>query len=137
MLQRLAKLKKEEKGFTLVELIVVIAIIGILAAILMPRFFGFTDNARESAVIAEAKSIRSLTETYYASHGDYPVVNAVTGGFQVQTGGTTTPTFDNSPIFSGTIDIADDAEIADGAFVYTKDDWDATCTPSGNITAVK
>lgn len=42
----LNKLRKSKKGFTLIELIVVIAILGILAAIAIPRFAGFTDKAK-------------------------------------------------------------------------------------------
>lgn len=48
MLKMLAKKGKSNKGFTLIELIVVIAIIAILALLLVPRFAGFTEDARVS-----------------------------------------------------------------------------------------
>jgi len=76
MMQSLVKLKNKNKGFTLVELIVVIAIIGILAAIMMPKFFGFTDDARKSAALSEAKSIRTLCESYYGQYGVWPTITA-------------------------------------------------------------
>lgn len=51
-------LRKDNKGFTLVELLVVIAVIGILAAIAIPRFGGFQDRAREAAHMSELGQVR-------------------------------------------------------------------------------
>lgn len=52
--------KKKKKGFTLVELIIVIAIIAILAAIAIPKFGEIRDSANQKADIATAKNIASI-----------------------------------------------------------------------------
>ena len=49
-------MKNNKKGFTIVELVVVIAVIAILAAVLIPTFSSITNSARESAALQEAKS---------------------------------------------------------------------------------
>src|ERR1700712_2086531 len=60
-------MSKMQKGFTLIELMIVVAIIGILAAIALPAYQDYTKRAKMSEVILAASSCRtSITETYQA-----------------------------------------------------------------------
>lgn len=62
----------KKKGFTLIELIVVIAILGILAAVLIPRFAGFQDKAHRTQIVTDAKQIATAADSMIAesSTGD-------------------------------------------------------------------
>lgn len=57
-------MKKNNKGFTLVELIVVLVILAILAAILVPALLGYIDKARSSQYLEEAHSIYTAAQAY-------------------------------------------------------------------------
>lgn len=77
MIQKLMKKRKSQKGFTLIELIIVIAILGILATVLLPKFTGFTDKARGATAMADAKNLATAVEALMAE-GKKPTATAGT-----------------------------------------------------------
>lgn len=62
----LLKLKKNKKGFTLIELIVVVAILAILAAIAVPNFISLSAKAQENVNISNAAAIAGAVNVYNA-----------------------------------------------------------------------
>ncbi|MEO7793979.1 MAG: type II secretion system protein [Thermoanaerobaculia bacterium] len=63
---------RKQRGFTLLELIIVIAIIGILATIAMPALKDMPRRANEAVLKTNLRSIRDLIDQYYGDQGHYP-----------------------------------------------------------------
>lgn len=61
-----------ERGFTLLELIVVVSVLGILAAIAIPNFIGTPPRAREAVLKTNLHTLRTVIDQYYADQGTYP-----------------------------------------------------------------
>jgi general secretion pathway protein G len=71
-MNRLAK-ARTNKGFTLVEILIVVIILGILAAIVIPQFTNASQDARKSSLTSQLQTLRSQISLYALQHSDqYP-----------------------------------------------------------------
>jgi len=71
---------RKQQGFTLVEILIVVVILGILAAIVIPQFTNASEAARASNLVSQLQSIRSQLELYQLQHnGGYPPVTGMDG----------------------------------------------------------
>ncbi|HSH18719.1 MAG TPA: prepilin-type N-terminal cleavage/methylation domain-containing protein [Candidatus Saccharimonadales bacterium] len=77
--------KVTQKGFTIVELLIVIVVIGILAALVITTYNGIQQKGRNTERQTDAKSVQGQLEAYYAQNGKYPTLaqlnDVADGGF--------------------------------------------------------
>jgi len=72
-------LSRKNRGFTLVEILIVVIILGILAAIVIPQFTNASQEARQSSLVSQLQTLRSQIELYKLQHGD-TLPNLIAGG---------------------------------------------------------
>jgi type IV pilus assembly protein PilA len=112
-------MKRIQQGFTLIELMIVVAIIGILAAVALPAYQDYTVRAKMSEVILAASSCRTTISEVWQSGGSSPAANSWGCG---EGGGTTTKY------------VASIATDANGKIMVTNQGLGATA--SGTVTMV-
>jgi type IV pilus assembly protein PilA len=77
----LSKLKnRKREGFTLIELMIVVAIIGILAAIAIPQFSSYRQRAYDAAAKSQLKNLATAQEDYYVENDTYLGITTATTG---------------------------------------------------------
>lgn len=72
-------MNRQQRSFTLIELLIVVAIIGILAAIAVPNFLNAQTRAKLAKVRADMKNLSTALESYHLDHNHYPYFDG--GGF--------------------------------------------------------
>jgi prepilin-type N-terminal cleavage/methylation domain-containing protein len=72
-------MKKMLKGFTLVEIMIVVAIIAILAAVAIPNFISYRKQSQATACVANMKQIQSAKEMWYMNNSTDPSLNDLVG----------------------------------------------------------
>jgi len=135
---------RAKEGFTLIELMIVIAVIGILAAVLIPYTFRAQDRARETGVVNAARAIQTGLEMYASNQITSPwypntasaLTNSTTGlaslvspapknpfsgdGYLTSVGGS-----------SSTFYLSDSSTVSAGVIVYEVSNTSYTLTPYG------
>lgn len=69
------RIMKEEKGFTLIEIMVVLIIIGLLAGIVVPKLMGRTEEAKHTKTMVQIKNLQSALDLYKLDSGSYPTTD--------------------------------------------------------------
>jgi type IV pilus assembly protein PilA len=86
-------LKQVQKGFTLIELMIVVAIIGILAAIAIPAYQNYTIRAQVTEGLSLADGWKTAVSDFYTNNGTWPTTSAIVGnaaGLVMEMAGNTT-----------------------------------------------
>lgn len=79
--------EKQKNGFTIVELLIVIVVIAILAAITVVAYNGIQERAWNSRAVANANTMQKVLMAYQSEHGRYPDYSGIAGNEQVCLGG--------------------------------------------------
>ena len=108
---------KKQQGFTLIELMIVVAIIGILAAIAIPAYSNYTKKAKFSELVSFGAGFKTAVEVCYAETGDLTLCDNGSGG--VPGAPTATPILASLAVANGVITATGTAVIDSVTYVLT------------------
>ena len=72
LIEKARKIHRNQKGFTLIELLVVMAILAILVGLIVPNFFGVTDEADATQIMGQHEKMQQAVFLYYLDTGEWP-----------------------------------------------------------------
>jgi len=135
------KKRQGQKGFTLIELMIVVAVIGVLSAIAIPKYQDYVHKGELGAGLATASALKINVEDYLASNGAFPTggagqAPADLGASIFSNGGIT---FANAANTAGSIVVTFTSGIASGETIQVNRDGNGTwtCAASAGSANVK
>lgn len=138
-MKKIMKKDMKKKGFTLIELIAVIAILAILGAVLVPKISGYQDKAKKSNIQTSAKTMVHAMQAYNADAtttiGDASTVAAAVALVNGESAGLISTSNDSYTKLSA-LSVADLVGIANGKFTYHSGNYtldDTAVTTAGSI----
>jgi len=131
----MAQRTRNSTGFTLVEILIVVVILGILAAIVIPQFTSASDDAKESSLFTQLQTVRSQLELYQVQHnGNYPSITDLQDDTGAGTGDQWGKMINKTDV-SGGILTSGDAGYADGYGPYLQQPPKNPFTQSSTVVA--
>ncbi len=129
-------LRKNQGGFTLVELMIVVIIVGILAAVAIPMYQGATERAKASEAVAALGTIRGAMRVYFAEHGTY--VNANFTDNDLVTNGSVLDVTDNDLMghYFSSACYTFDGDAAAAAFSIECDGANSAATQASEVSGI-
>jgi type IV pilus assembly protein PilA len=121
----LQKLRNNKKGFTLIELMIVIAIIGILAAIAIPNFIAYRNKAFCSAAESDAHAISAALADHFSIPANTSIAGLTPAGLGLTLSGTNTGTISGT-VNAIVVTVTDGSGRCPATYTGTQPDWNGS-----------